>query len=247
MNVLSAEDKKDIDNGFISGTVLTVIGAAGALISVLKLFISDPSGFFSPDSNTLRLGFGLPPSVWFFIYFLILGIALLCLSSYVKSSLLLNAATGASTTGTCNASDASDTSDTPLILFQLKTNRGLLKYILLSLLTFNIYSLVVMSGISSDINIIASRYDKKKTMNYLLIIFIFSWLTFGIAPLVWFHRLCNRIGAELTRRGIPYTFNAGTFWLWEILGTLITVGPFIFMYKLLKAMNLLCQHYNVNG
>ena len=44
---------------------------------------------------------------------------------------------------------------------QLKTNKGLLKTILLSLITFGIYPLVVMSAVSNDINIVASRYDGK--------------------------------------------------------------------------------------
>ena len=35
---------------------------------------------------------------------------------------------------------------------QLKTNRGLLKLILLSIITFGIYGLVVMSAVSTDIN-----------------------------------------------------------------------------------------------
>lgn len=130
---------------------------------------------------------------------------------------------------------------------QLKTNRSLLKFILLSLITFGIYGIVVMSNVSSDINTIASRYDGKKTMHYCLVLFIFSWLTLGIVPLVWGHRLANRIGAELRRRGINYQFGAGTFWGWGILGTLIIVGPFIYSHKLLKSMNLLSADYNVNG
>lgn len=130
---------------------------------------------------------------------------------------------------------------------QLKTNRGLLKYILLSMITLGIYGLVVMSAVSTDINLIASRYDGKKTMHYCLVVFIFSWLTLGIVPLVWFHKISKRIGAELTRRGIGYSFGAGTFWGWNILGSLIIVGPFIYIHKLLKSMNLLAAHYNVNG
>ena len=55
---------------------------------------------------------------------------------------------------------------------QLKTNRGLLKYILLSFITFGIYGIVVMSSISNDINIVASRYDGKKTMHYCLLFFL---------------------------------------------------------------------------
>lgn len=130
---------------------------------------------------------------------------------------------------------------------KLSTNRGLLKYILLSAITFGIYGLVVMSTISADINTIASKYDGKKTMHYCLLVFIFSWLTLGIAPLVWFHRISARIGDELARRGIAYSFGAGSFWGWSILGAMIGVGPFIYYYKLFKAMNLLSMNYNING
>ena len=130
---------------------------------------------------------------------------------------------------------------------RLKTNRGLLKFILLSIITCGIYGLVVMSVVSSDINVIAGRYDGKKTMHYCLVYFIFSWLTCGIVPLVWYHRISNRIGKELTRRGINYSISAGTYWGWGILGSFIVVGPFIYLHKLLKSMNLLAEHYNVNG
>lgn len=130
---------------------------------------------------------------------------------------------------------------------QLKTNRSLLKFILLSIITFGIYGLVVMSAVSTDINAIASRYDGKKTMHYCLVVFIFSGLTLGIVPLVWNHKISNRIGNELMRRGISYGFSASTFWLWSILGSLILVGPFIYIHKLLKSMNLLAENYNING
>lgn len=130
---------------------------------------------------------------------------------------------------------------------QLKTNRGLLKYILLSLITCGIYGLVVMSVLSTDINTIASRYDGKKTMHYCLIAFIFTGLTFGIAPIVWYHRISNRIGAELKRRGINYSFGAGTYWGWNVLGSLIAVGPLVYTHKLFKAMNLLCADFNAKG
>lgn len=130
---------------------------------------------------------------------------------------------------------------------QLKTNRGLLKFVLLSLITFGIYGIVAMSSVSTDINVIASRYDGKRTMHYCLLFFVISWLTLGIGVLVWYHRLSARVGNELTRRAIGYRFGAGTFWGWGFFGTLIVVGPFIYCYKLFKSMNLLSQHYNING
>lgn len=96
------------------------------------------------------------------------------------------------------------------------------------------------------------QYDRKQIRrqeNHALlpVLFIFSWLTLGIVPLVWNHKISDRIGAELTRRGIDYQFGAGTFWGWGILGSLILVGPFIYTHKLLTAMNLLSADYNVNG
>lgn len=130
---------------------------------------------------------------------------------------------------------------------KLKTNRGLLKFILLGAITFGIYPIVVMSGISSDINTAASRYDGKKTMHYCLLMFIFSWLTCGIAPIVWSHRISARIGNELHRRGIGYSFGAETYWIWNVLGSLIVIGPFVYIHKLCKAMNLISENYNING
>lgn len=130
---------------------------------------------------------------------------------------------------------------------QLNTKRGLLKFILLSIITLGIYSIVYFSSISSELNIIASRYDGKKTMHYCLLIFLVGPITLGIAYFVWFHKISNRIGSELNRRGISYSFGAGTFWLWDVLGTLIIIGPFVYIHKLSKATNMIAEHYNING
>jgi len=130
---------------------------------------------------------------------------------------------------------------------QLKTNKGLLKYILLSIITFGIYGLVVMSAMSNDVNIVASRYDGRKTMHYCLLFFIISPLTLGIATFVWYHRISNRIGNELRRRSINSNFSSADYWLWGIIGSIIVIGPFIYMHNLFKACNQMCAHYNING
>ena len=130
---------------------------------------------------------------------------------------------------------------------QLKTNRSLVKLILLSIITLGIYSIVFFSGISGDINTIANRYDGKKTMHYALLLFIVGPITAGIAYFVWFHKISNRIGNELKRRSLPYSFSASSFWLWNVLGMFIVVGPFVYAHKLCKASNMIAEHYNVNG
>ncbi len=130
---------------------------------------------------------------------------------------------------------------------QLKTNKGLLKTILLSIITFGIYELVVMSAVSNDINIVASRYDGKRTMHFCLLFFIIAPITLGIGGIVWYHKISNRIGAELKRRGVEYNFDASDFWLWNVLGSLIVIGPFVYLHKMFKAVNQMNAHYNING
>lgn len=130
---------------------------------------------------------------------------------------------------------------------KLKTNKGLLKTILLSIITLGIYPLVVMSAVSNDINTVASRHDGKKTMHFLLLSFIVAPITFGIASLVWYHKISNRIGDELDRRHIQYNFDATDFWLWNVLGSLIVIGPLVYLHKLFKAVNEMNANYNING
>ena len=86
-----------------------------------------------------------------------------------------------------------------------------------------------MSEVGETLNLIATRRDGKRTMHYCLMFFIVGWLTFGIA------------------RHLPVTVTAATYWLWSVLGTLIIVGPLVYTYKILHAMNDLSADYNMRG
>lgn len=132
-------------------------------------------------------------------------------------------------------------------VLQLRTNRGLAKYWLLGAITFGIYPLVVESHISEELNLVVTPHDGRTTMHFCLIFFIFSWLTLNIAPIVWLHRTSDRMGNELKRRGIDYAFGASDFWLWGVLGSLIIIGPFVYVHKRMKAMNLINADYNEKG
>ena len=129
----------------------------------------------------------------------------------------------------------------------LPINRGLASFFFLSLITLGIYGIVVLTKISSEINTVATRYDGRKTTNYLWIILLWSWLTGGIVPIVWFHCLSDRIGKELQRRQIPYSFGASDYWLWCVLGACVGFLPLVYTHKLLSAMNLLNADYNQKG
>jgi hypothetical protein len=116
-----------------------------------------------------------------------------------------------------------------------------------SIITLGIYPIVFYSGRSADINIIAARYDGRKTMHYCLLIFLVAPITLGITCFVWFHNISGRIGNELKRRNIPYSFGLSDYWLWGILAAFILVGPFIYIHKLATASDKIAEHYNING
>lgn len=126
------------------------------------------------------------------------------------------------------------------------TSRGIIKFIILNILTLGIYGVFVMSHISEEINVIASPHDGRHTMHYLLVAFVLSFISLMIVPIVWNHRLCNRIGNELSYRNIDYKFSASDFWLWNILGILIIIGPFVYRHKLFTATNKLNMDYLTN-
>ncbi len=132
-------------------------------------------------------------------------------------------------------------------MLQLRTNREMLKTILLSFVTCGIYGIWFYSTVGEDINMVASRRDGKKTMHYCLLFFVISPITCGIGSLVWFHRISERIGEEARARGIATDFGATTYWLWAILGSLIIVGPFIYLHKLCKTMNAINADFNTRG
>lgn len=129
---------------------------------------------------------------------------------------------------------------------ELATNRSLTKMFFLGLVTFGIYNVVIFCKMISDLNILASRYDGRRTMPYFAMCAL-APLTGFILPIVWTHNLCDRMKVELKRRNIDYKFGPAKFWLWNVLGSLILVGPFVFIHKLMKTMNLLCENYNQLG
>lgn len=132
-------------------------------------------------------------------------------------------------------------------VYKLKDNYHLLTCILLSIITFGIYGIYLYACFGHHINTIASRYDGKKTMSYWLLFFIVGPITLGIGYLVWNHRFCGRVQRELQRRGLSVCLTPGSFWLWGVLGAVIVIGPLVYLWKILRAINLLAKSYNQAG
>lgn len=126
---------------------------------------------------------------------------------------------------------------------KLKTDRSALTLILLTILTLGLYEIFFFIPFSFDLDKAAGKSDNKHTMNYA-VAWVLSLFTGGIVLLFWHYSIAGRIKEAIESNKIDCDFGTDTFWKWQILGTLIIVGPFVYAFKLCRAMNLLCADYN---
>ena len=128
---------------------------------------------------------------------------------------------------------------------KLKTNRKMWKVILFSILTLGFYSVIFFSSFASELDLIYPKRDGTKTMDYL-IAYIVSFFTCNLVVAAWQHSVSLRIEEALIKRRITYNFGTTDFWAWYVLGSVILIGPAIYIHKMCTAMNLLCESYNEN-
>lgn len=125
----------------------------------------------------------------------------------------------------------------------LKTDRGLLGYILLTFITCGIYSYYFIYSVARDVNV-ACEGDGKSTGG-LLKFMILSIITCGIYGWVWQYSLGNRLAANAPRYGMNFQENGTTVLLWDLFGLFLCgIGPFIAMNIIIKNTNSICMAYN---
>lgn len=126
---------------------------------------------------------------------------------------------------------------------KLKTDRGLLVYIILSIITCGIYGYYFLYKMAKDVNI-ACEGDGAKTAGLLQFI-VLSFVTCGIYAWIWYYNLGNRLAENAPRYGLNFQENGTTVLLWQIFGVVLCgIGPFIAMNILIKNTNKICHAYN---
>lgn len=124
-----------------------------------------------------------------------------------------------------------------------KTNRSLLAYILLTIITCGIYSYIFIYSMAEDMNDIGAG-DGNKTGGLAAFILL-GIITCGIYPLIWNYKLCNRMAANAPRYGLAFQENGTTYLLWSLVGAFLCgIGPFIALHFMIRNMNALCVAYN---
>lgn len=126
---------------------------------------------------------------------------------------------------------------------RLKDDRGLLSYILLSLITCGIYSYYFIYKMAADVNV-ACEGDGQETAGLVAFILL-SFITCGIYAWFWYYKLGNRLAANAPRYGLTFQENGTTVLLWLLFGSILCgIGPFVAMYILIKNTNQICNAYN---
>jgi hypothetical protein len=127
--------------------------------------------------------------------------------------------------------------------FRIKTDRSLVTYILLSIITCGIYSYYFLYTMARDANTICEG-DGDKTGGLLAFILL-SMITCGIYGIYWEYKLGNRLAENAPRYGLMFQENGTSVLVWYIFGVLVCgIGPFVAMSILIKNMNRLAMAYN---
>ncbi len=127
---------------------------------------------------------------------------------------------------------------------RLDESRNFAKMLIFSFLTLGIfYRIFFFAKLFADLSELSDRNADKKMLPYPFVYFLSLFFT-RIVAFVWWLEITQRIEDELDRRHILCEFDMSTFWSWNFWGSFILVGPYIYEYKLINAMNLLCKSYN---
>lgn len=125
---------------------------------------------------------------------------------------------------------------------QIKTNRSVIVFILLSLFTLGIYSLFFWSRYARDVNTICEG-DGRHTHGILVVI-ILSVFTLGIYWYIWCFGMQNRLRYNAERYGAGAVSGGGTVVLWQIFGFLLFgLGGLIGTFIQIDSLNRLAYTY----
>ncbi len=126
----------------------------------------------------------------------------------------------------------------------LNTDRGLAKYIVLSVVTCGIYGLIMLHGIAKDLNT-AFEGDGEETPGIWMYI-LMTLLTCGIYAIFWMYWTGNRIAKSgRLMYDLHFEENGTTLLIWDLFAaSTCGIGGFMMWHYLLKNTNIVCRAYN---
>lgn len=126
---------------------------------------------------------------------------------------------------------------------RLRDDRGLLSFILLTIITCGIYGFYFIYKMAADVNI-ACEGDGEETSGIVAYILL-SIITCNIYQFVWSYKLGNRLASNANRYELSFQENGTSVLLWMSFGSLLCgIGPLIAFNILIKNTNQICNAYN---
>lgn len=129
----------------------------------------------------------------------------------------------------------------------LQTDRDLVAYILLTIITCGIYGMWYIHRMAQDTNVICQDDDEQTPG--LAVYILLSLVTCGIYSYYWMYKLANRLQQNAPRYGVSIQEAGSDVLLWLILG-IFTCGicSFFAVSILIQNLNSLSDAYNrANG
>lgn len=126
----------------------------------------------------------------------------------------------------------------------IKTDRGVIGWLLLSIVTCGIYSCYFLYCLARDINVMCQ--DDGDSTPGLAEFILLSFVTCGFYALYWYYKIGNRLQANAPRYGLMFQENGTTVLMWQIVGALLCgLGPIFAMNIIIKNTNAMATAYNV--
>ncbi len=132
----------------------------------------------------------------------------------------------------------------PMGYTPIKTDRGVIGWLLLSIVTCGIYSYYFLYCLARDINVMCQ--DDGDSTPGLAALILLSFVTCGFYALYWYYKIGNRLQANAPRYGLMFQENGTTVLMWQIVGALLCgLGPIFAMNIIIKNTNAMATAYNV--
>lgn len=126
---------------------------------------------------------------------------------------------------------------------RIATNRGLIKYLLFSILTLGIYSFYFVYKMAQDMNTMCEDDDQKT--GGLVAFILLSFVTLGIYGIYWWYKIADRVYLNAPRYGIAVATKGSSFLLWYLLGFLtFGIASLVGYHAVIKSVNSLAAAYN---
>lgn len=129
---------------------------------------------------------------------------------------------------------------------RIRTDRNILMYVLLNIVTCGIYGYWFIYQLAQDVNVICR--DDGKTTGGLAVFILLSIVTCGIYPIIWWYNIANRLQAAGPKYGVTIVENGTSFLLWYLLGMfLCAILSYVAIHKVLENTNTLAAAYNAQN